>query len=92
LKTTLGLFLVTVLAGCMTEGEQLSGSQMTSDANGKSSYVTYVTPEEYQRMTPDERNRLNATVGTTAPLFPQRKKQSERVSDEKLDELYPKEK
>jgi hypothetical protein len=74
MKTTI-LFLLLLawpLAGCRhLQTSQMSGTELGSDASGRSTAVTYVTPEEYARMTPAERQRLHAQVGVqvSMPLF-----------------------
>jgi hypothetical protein len=91
-KLSMVFTIALLAAGCMTQGEQLTGSEMTTGANDRSQFVTYVSMEEFQRMTPEERDRLNATVGTSSTLIPSREKSSKRVSEEDLQELYPKSK
>jgi len=44
--------------------KQLSGTELTP--SGKA--TTHVTPEEYEKMTPAERDRLNASVGVSATV------------------------
>jgi hypothetical protein len=61
------------------------------DGNGRSKLVTYVTPEEYDRMTPEERQRLHATVGVSASFpLPGSKAPSEAISEEDLKKAYAK--
>lgn len=86
------LLLVLVVAGCKsTRTKQMSGSEMVQDGNGHSKFVTYVTPEEYDRMTPEERQRLRATVGVSASLpLPGSKAPSEAISEEDFKKAYAK--
>jgi hypothetical protein len=54
-------------AGCQNvQVSQKRGTIFETNADGKHEALTYVSPEEYQRMTPEERDRLNARVGVTA--------------------------
>ena len=41
---------------------------METDAEGRTELVTYVSPEDFERMTEAERKRLNARVGVTATV------------------------
>ncbi len=55
------------LNGCQsTRLEPKPGTELTTDGTGHSTLNTYVSEEEYQRMTPEERQRLHAAVGATA--------------------------
>jgi hypothetical protein len=61
----LGLFFC--LQGCKSPTvAQLSGTEFS--ANQSDRPKTYVTPEEYDRMTDAERKRLNASVGVSATV------------------------
>lgn len=55
-----------VLQGChLQQPTQLSGSSVQTSGRGNTDVVTYVTAEEYERMTPQERQRLNAQMGAS---------------------------
>ena len=59
------LVVATVLAaaGCKSaKVSQATGSDFVTDA-GRLQAVTYVTPEEFNRMTEEERARLHASIG-----------------------------
>jgi hypothetical protein len=63
----LAAWCVLALAGCQsTRLEPKTGTELTTDGSGRSTLTTYVSEEEYQRMTPDERERLHAAVGASA--------------------------
>ena len=52
------------LVGCKNpQSAQKTGTSVETDADGRTRMVTNVSPEEYERMTPQERQRLNAQVG-----------------------------
>lgn len=88
----MALLLVLVVAGCKsTRTKQMSGSELVSDSDGRSKFVTYVSPEEYDRMTPEERQRLHATMGVSATLpLPGSKAPSEAISEEDFKKAYAK--
>lgn len=73
--------------------KQVSGSALVQDSNGRSKFVTYVSPQEYDRMTPEERDRLHATVGvsTSIPL-PGRKGPPETIPEEEFKKASSEEK
>ncbi len=89
----ISLLLIT-LAGCKSTREnQLTGSELVQDADGRSKYVTYVTPEEFERMTPEERQRLHAGMGASVSVpLPGSKTPSEPISEKDLEKAYPKKK
>jgi len=84
--------LVLALAGCKSmRTKQMTGSDVVQDSDGKSKFVTYVTPEEYDRMTDEERKRLRATVGVSASVpLPGSKAPSEAISEEDFKKAYAK--
>ncbi|PTY04949.1 hypothetical protein DB347_19860 [Opitutaceae bacterium EW11] len=86
LRVSIAAALATLaFAGCQgVKVSQKTGSDVSQN-DGKSSYVTYVTPEEYQRMTPAERERTHATVGVEASARLWGKEPSEAVSSSDLD-------
>ena len=77
-----------LLAGCHSiKFKQQSGTELTSTDNGWKA-TTYVTPEEYDKMTPAERERLNASVGVSATVasWGNSKPQSRDISTKDLDQ------
>jgi hypothetical protein len=61
--------LALVLAGCSTaRTADLHGTKFQPDAKGRIRATTYVSQEEFDRMTPEERERLHAAVGTSSTL------------------------
>lgn len=56
-------FAIGCTTGCELTGTPKRGTELALDADEGFKLVTYVSPEEYERMTPQERERLNATVG-----------------------------
>jgi hypothetical protein len=53
--------------------------------------VTYVSPEEYQRMTPEERQRLHAEMGASVSVpLPTGRASSEPISEEDFKKAYKK--
>lgn len=66
------IFLV-ALVGCQNATvTQKRGTQFVNDKNDNYGYeqmVTYVAPEEIEKMTPEERAATNARVGVTIELF-----------------------
>jgi hypothetical protein len=71
--------------GCRSaKVSQATGSEFVWDA-GKTRAVTYVTPEEYERMTDEERARLNASMGAKVE-WSTGKQKSEPVKTSDLDE------
>jgi len=91
-KSAILPLLVLTIAGCKsTQTKQMTGSQVVQDRDGHSKFVTYVTPEEYDRMTEDERKRLNATVGVSASIpLPGSKAPSEAISEKDFKKAYGK--
>jgi hypothetical protein len=92
IKSFIIALLLVVIAGCRsTQSKQLTGSDFVYDKDGHSKVVSYVTPEELERMTPEERQRLHAATGVTvsAPL-PGSKAPSEPISEDDLKKAYPK--
>lgn len=87
------LLLAAPLAGCRHfEAGQKSGTELGTDARGRSAPVTYVTPEDYARMTPAERLRLNAQVGVqfTVPLSGGPQAKPRYLTDEEVREALGK--
>lgn len=69
MKTSVTLLVVAgaglvFVSGCQnTEVNQKAGTTLRNDGSGGYEVVTYVSPEEYERLTPEERRRLNADIG-----------------------------
>ena len=84
--------MIVTLAGCASrEEKQLTGTELNYDDKGRPKVVTYVTPEEYERMTPEERQHLHAEVGASVSVpLGGRKAPSEAISDRELDKAYSK--
>jgi len=58
---------ILVLAGCQhATTAPKSGTEVSTDGSGRTTVVNYVSQEKYQRMTPDERDRMHAGVGGSA--------------------------
>jgi hypothetical protein len=74
-------------AGQTLAVKQQSGTELTTTDKGWQA-TTYVTPEEYDKMTPAERERLNASVGVSATVatWGNSKPQSKDVSTKDLDQ------
>lgn len=76
--------VVLLLAGCTpVKFQQQTGTEFTP--TGKA--TTYVTPEQYDKMTPAERERLNASVGVSATVatWSNTNPQPQEVSTQDLD-------
>ncbi len=91
-KYIIASLLLIALAGCKsTRAKPLTGSEVVQDADGRSKLVTYVTPEEYERMTPQERQRLHAQTGVSVSVpLPGSKAPSEPISEDDLKKAYAK--
>lgn len=91
-KPLLAVIFVIALAGCVSrEEKQLTGTEINTDENGRSKVVTYVTPEEYERMTPEERQHMHAAVGASVSVpLGGSKAPSQAISDRELDKAYSK--
>ena len=63
-----------------------SGTEFTDTGQGLKA-TTYVTPEQYENMTPAERERLNASVGVSATVatWGKTNPQPQEVSTQDLD-------
>ena len=85
-------FLVVAFAGCKSpQQKQLTGTELVQDGDGHSKLVTYVTPEEYERMTPEERQRLHAAIGASVSVpLPGSKAPSEPISEDDFKKAYAK--
>lgn len=86
MKTGRDVLIVVIglaLTGCHLS--QASGTGFTTDEHGRTKMVTFVSPEEYDRMTPDERARLNATVGVQGSMRIWGSEPSQPVSKSTLD-------
>jgi hypothetical protein len=68
---------------------QKSGTEFQADENGHTKGVTYVTPEEYDRMTPEERQRQQVAVGVEVSGQLGGKPKSEPVSEDDLAKAMP---
>ena len=82
---TIGVLLLT---GCHSvKFKQQSGTELTTTDKGWQA-TTYVTPEEYDKMTPAERERLHASVGVSATVasWGKGKAQPKDVSTKDLDQ------
>lgn len=93
MKNSIVVFLLSVVvAGCETpRQQQLTGSELVHDSDGRSKLVTYVTPEEYDRMTPEERQRLHAEVGASVSVpLSGSKAPSEPISEADFKKAYAK--
>ncbi len=91
-KYLIALLLVIAIGGCKsTQETQLAGTVYEQDGNGRSKLVTYVSPEEYERMTPEERDHLHAEVGASVsvPLSGSKAK-SEPISEDDFKNAYGK--
>ena len=87
------LILVTALAGCQhLQTSQMSGTELGTGANGRSTAVTYVTPEEYARMTPEDRQRLHAQVGVqvSVPLWGSKEQKNRDLTDDEVKQALGK--
>ena len=75
------------LAGCQhPQASQKVGADYINTSKDKSELVTYVTPEEYDRMSPEDRQRLHATMGADVTLAQWGgKKPTEPISREDYD-------
>ena len=86
---TVGMMTL-ALSGCQTvETAQMTGTRLVETEKGRQEVATFVTPEEYERMTPAERERVNASIGVEATVarWGAKPAQSpERVSEKDLDE------
>ncbi len=83
--TTLGLLslLALLVSGCRSvQTQQKTGTAFEQDSTGRTKPVTYVTPEEYDRMTPEERVHQQVSVGVGVEVGGRKK--SEPVSDQDL--------
>jgi uncharacterized protein YcfL len=91
-KYLIVLLLAIGVAGCQsTQEKQLAGTELVQDADGHAKLVTYVTPEEYERMTPEERQRLHAAVGASVSVpLPGSKAPSKAISEEDFKQAYTK--
>src|SRR3954453_11489102 len=91
-KHLLAAMLAVSVAGCASrEEKQLTGSELNNDKDGRSKVVTYVTPEEYERMTPEERQHMHAAGGASVSVpLGGRKAPSEPISQRDLDKAYAK--
>jgi hypothetical protein len=81
------LLVLVVLLGpaCHSvQPRQKSGTEFQADKNGHTKGVTYVTPEEYDRMTPEERHRQQVDVGVEVSGQLGGKPRSEPVSEDDL--------
>jgi hypothetical protein len=79
--------VVLLLAGCTSlKFQQKAGTEFTDTGKGLKA-TTYVTPEQYENMTPAERERLNASVGVSATVATWGKTdpQPQEVSTQDLD-------
>ena len=91
-KAAFTVILAVALSGCASREEKgMTGTELNTDDKGKSKLVTYVTPEEYERMTPEEREHLHAAVGASVsvPLGGHRAA-SEPISERDLEKAYSK--
>jgi hypothetical protein len=79
------LFVSAVLAAACRSPQvaQLRGTDWKTDTDQERP-VTYVSPEEYDRMSESERRRLNASMGFEARWSP-KKPEGEAVSAADLD-------
>ena len=69
MRTLFTLCVLVALTGC--RGVELSpreGTELETTSDGDLELKTYVTQEEYERMTPAERERVNASVGVDATV------------------------
>jgi hypothetical protein len=84
--------LVLASAGCKSvQTKQTTGTELVPDGDGHSRLVTYVSPEEYDRMTPEEREHLHAAVGVSASVpLPGSKAPSKAISEEDFKKAYGK--
>jgi hypothetical protein len=81
------LTLTASLAGCQhVRTSQKAGTEYVTDSDGHTRAVTYVTPDAYDKMTPEERRRLNATVGAevSLPLFGGKQEKKRDLTEEEL--------
>lgn len=70
---------------------QMRGTELGTDANGNTRLTTYVSPEEYERMTEAERERLNASVGASfSKSFGSSSESSRPLTSEELDKSLKK--
>ena len=79
--------VVLLLAGCASlKFTQQTGTEFTDTGKGLKA-TTYVTPEQYENMTPAERERLNASVGVSATVatWGKTNPQPQEVSTQDLD-------
>lgn len=69
IRITLLLMVASFLTSCSStptvQTTALIGTQITTDEDGYFEHVTYVSPEEFEAMTPKERRRLGARVGVS---------------------------
>lgn len=81
------LFLLFALTSCHNvHEERMSGTELTTDANGRRELVTYVSQEEFERMSPAERQRLHASVGASVSVpWGGSNGRRDPLSQEKLD-------
>ena len=83
-----------LVSGCaslpVAETEVLSGTELVANDDGSFDMVTYVTPEEYDRMTPRERERMKVGMGVsktfTWKLGKKKKETKEKSVTEVLNE------
>lgn len=71
------------MVGCSTSNKQMTGTQPQWQ-DGHLKLVTYVTLEDYQRMSPAERDRLNATVGYMTIMPASKAQSAQPISGDEL--------
>jgi uncharacterized protein YidB (DUF937 family) len=86
MKPCVLLALVALLtAGCQSlQPRQKSGTEFTTDGKGRATATTYVSPEEYDRMTPEERRQQQVGMGVEVSAQLSGAKKSEPVSEDDL--------
>jgi hypothetical protein len=63
------VLMLVIAAGCSsTRATQMMGTQLSQADGDRQKLVTYVTPEEFDKMTPEERQRLHAEVGVSVSV------------------------
>lgn len=88
MKIVLPLIALAIVSmtGCShVQTAQKSGSEFVSDSGDPAHFVTYVSQEEYDRMTVDERRRMNAQVGAEMRIPIRGTAESKPITREQFD-------
>ncbi len=85
--------LLLFTSGCthtfVVESNPVTGTELVEDENGRMRLVTYVTNEEYERMTPEERRRGNYAIGVSSSVKLKKKSKKAPVYTPPEPELPP---